>query len=229
MNGIRVTTLLLALGALAGCQTGARTAIVASTGTVLGIEASQSPVSSSPQATIGFKRAEFTYVPVTPIAPAEPKEVCGTTGEGAAMCINVPNVEYAAPNVLTELYYETVLSNRLYQRMAVGDIAVKQGGAALIFAKGPDGELDAAATDALKAALSLTSTSYGCDASCSTLSAYLESDAVAFDSEKQQALEQCMTDNGLQTGAGRITEFLNLGKFEALRNICIETLEIGEE
>ncbi len=208
-RSLLVPVLVLSLGSLvSSCQT-APDAIVTVTGTVIGIEGSQSPASSSPSATIGYKRAEYAYVPIR-IRNCAPEET------------NCTVTTFETPNVLTELYFKSLLQTQLYQRLAIGETAVGQGGAAIIFARGPDGKVDENAVEVLEATTADPATAYGCEESCEKLTAFWEADATT----NGDLIRQCMSDNGLQTGSGRLGQFINQGKFAAIRQICVARLEL---
>ena len=102
-----------------GCQT-IHPAVVAATGTMFGLELSQNPATQTPQVKLGYNRAEIAIVS---------KE---KYGEDVA-------------NVLMEFNYGGTTGNSLYQRLAVGDQAVKQAGAAAMFLKDANGNLSPAA------------------------------------------------------------------------------------
>lgn len=124
--------------------------VVASTGTVIGVEVSQNPANQTPQAKLGYNRAELAIVPSdrpTCVVKEDSSEVvCGkTTGSAKAVA-----------DVLMELRYGGIFdlgaSSGIYQRLAVGTEAVKQPGATLLFAKGADGNIDEDAAAAVEAA-----------------------------------------------------------------------------
>ena len=115
--------------------------VIASTATVIGVEVSQNPATQAPQAKLGYNRGEFAFVPTNRHAG----ETAGTTREGAR----------DTANVIMELRYGGIFdlgpSSGIYQRLAVGEIAVQQDGAALLFMKNADGQIDPAAARALEA------------------------------------------------------------------------------
>lgn len=121
-------TSIIAVAALlaAGCANVKTPSVISITGTVIGVEISENPVTQLPQAKLGYNRGEFAWVPISP---------GGVT-----------------PNVLHELSYSGIFdlkSAAIYQRMAVGDIAVTQPGAALMFARDSQGNVDAATAAAI--------------------------------------------------------------------------------
>jgi hypothetical protein len=143
------TATVLACLSLGACN-GQEYYVIASTGTVIGVEVSQNPATQAPQAKLGYNRGELAIVPSNrpPCLTDEgqTKVACGQLGEGAR----------DVPDVLMELRYggifDTGPSSGIYQRLAVGKIAVAQPGAALMFARDADGTLDPAAPAALRAA-----------------------------------------------------------------------------
>lgn len=97
-----------------GCTTQGRW--IVATGTLIGVEIAQNPSSQMYQAKLGYQRAELALLPTNNTA-----------------------------NVIMELRYGSIFSlseASIYQRLAVGDIAVAQPGASLMFAKSVSGQLD---------------------------------------------------------------------------------------
>jgi hypothetical protein len=147
-NLLDIATALACLS-LGACN-GQEYYVIASTGTVIGVEVSQNPATQAPQAKLGYNRGELAIVPSNrpPCLTDEGQTTvaCGQLGEGAR----------DVPDVLMELRYggifDTGPSSGIYQRLAVGKIAVAQPGAALMFARDADGTLNPAAPAALRAA-----------------------------------------------------------------------------
>jgi hypothetical protein len=142
VNGGVVPILALTLAvvlALAGC-TPTRHAIVAATGTNIGVDVSQNPATNSPQAKLGYQRVEVAIVPTNRSAA----EAAGDAGGGAS--------EYG--DVLMELRYGGIFdlgeSSGIYQRLAVGTTAVQQPGASLMFARDADGNVSKETEAALR-------------------------------------------------------------------------------
>ena len=128
---------------LQGC-TQQRHAVLALTTTIIGLEVSQNPATQVPQGKLGYNRGELAFVPTNRSA----KDQAGNTAGGAQ----------DSADVLMELRYGGIFdkgaSSGIYQRLAVGKTAVQQDGAAAMFIRDAEGEVDADAKDALKAALS---------------------------------------------------------------------------
>lgn len=127
---MRALILLVSALMLAGCTTSKRH-IVAWTGTTLGFDVSQNPVTQLYQAKFGYGRAEVVFV---------------------------PNAETNVPvtDVVMEVRYHGLLSlagGGLYQRLAIGSEAVRQPGAVLMFAKDANGTLDPAVAQAALASV----------------------------------------------------------------------------
>ena len=135
--------LALVVLATSGCM--GRHAIVAATGTNIGVEVSQNPANQAPYAKLGYQRAEWAVVPTNRSAEKDP----GSAAGGAA----------AHGDVLMELRYggifDTGPSSGIYQRLAVGETAVQQPGASLMFARNADGNIDAATVSALQSVRSI--------------------------------------------------------------------------
>jgi len=122
-----------------GCA--GRHAVLAVTGTVIGVEISQNPQTQMYQAKLGYNRGEVAVVPSNRSAEKEP----GSQGNGAV----------DTPEVVMELKYSGIFSTSggIYQRLAVGRTAVSQPGAAFMFAKDDTGNLDESKARAISLAL----------------------------------------------------------------------------
>lgn len=113
--------------------------VIASTGTVIGVEISQNQTTQSPQAKLGYNRAEFAFVPTNRNSGVD----AGTTKEGAR----------DTANVIMELKYAGIFdlgtASGIYQRLAVGDIAVTTVSADIMMLKNADGTYSAEGIKAL--------------------------------------------------------------------------------
>jgi len=129
-----IIRLLAVLLLLAGCQS-TRYAVLAATGTNIGVEVSQNPATQSPQAKLGYQRSEFAIVPTNRSGDVSSKD---SHGQGA--------VDLA--DVVMELRYGGIFdlgpTSGIYQRLAVGKDGVNQPGASFMFAKDAGGRLDPA-------------------------------------------------------------------------------------
>lgn len=130
---LRIALLVSALIALllTGCTH--RSTLVAGTGTVIGVEIAQNPSTQLYSAKLGYNRAEIAVIP--------------TGKDDASKDASV------TADLIMELRYGSIFSlsdATIYQRLAVGKVAVTQPGAALMFAKGPDGKYDNNAASALR-------------------------------------------------------------------------------
>lgn len=128
-----ITMVATATGLLAGTGcTQTNHHVVASTGTVIGVELGQSAANQSPEAKLGYNRAEVAIV------PSNRSSTDATTPESGAD---------QTAEVMMELRYAGIFStgdnSGIYQRLAVGKEAVKQPGAAFMFARPVNGELSA--------------------------------------------------------------------------------------
>lgn len=124
-----------------GCRS-TRHAVIAATGTTIGVEFAQAPGDGAPEAKLGYHRGELAIVPTNRSAAEDPN----SHGGGAK----------DVTDVIMELRYQDIFSDKagIYQRLAVGSKAVVQPGAAFMFARGADGEgLDAQTADAIAKAL----------------------------------------------------------------------------
>lgn len=119
--------------------------VLASTGTSIGVEVSQNPATQMPQGKLGYNRAELAFVPTNRNGG---KNSTGSVHNGAA----------DSANVLMELRYGGIFdmgaSSGIYQRLAVGTVAVHEPGASVMFAKDAEGELKPGASAAVAQILS---------------------------------------------------------------------------
>jgi hypothetical protein len=133
-----------AVAVIAGCSVqgcaATRYVVLASTGTVIGLEISQNPANQSPQAKLGYNRGELALVP----SDRTEEPASGST-RGSAKDV---------ADVIMEIRYGGIFdwgpTSGIYQRLAVGTTAVKQPGASLMFAKNSSGDLNADAVAAIK-------------------------------------------------------------------------------
>jgi len=117
---MKVIVYLLAVAAVltSGCK-GLQHNILVVTGTTFGISVAENPSTQLYEAKIGYARSEFAFVP-------------GDTNHPGTV-----------PDVLMEIRMENILKGGLvYQRLAVGSLAVSQPGATMLFAKSADGAVD---------------------------------------------------------------------------------------
>lgn len=132
---------------LSSCQT-TPPAVIAVTGTMFGVEISQNPATQSPQAKIGYNRAELALVykngggqtqpgPAPQTPPGQP----GETQPGQARN-TLPGQAGDVPNVLMEFGYGGTSANTIYQRLAIGNTAVTQSVATGMFLKNADGSIN---------------------------------------------------------------------------------------
>jgi hypothetical protein len=122
------------------CGCAGRQAVLAVSGTVIGVEISQNPANQSPQAKLGYNRGEIAIVPTNRSATAE----AGTSLGGAKDIADViMEIRYGG-------IFDTGPSSGIYQRLAVGPTAVIQPGASLMFARDADGNITNETTEALK-------------------------------------------------------------------------------
>lgn len=112
---------LLSLVLLCGCGAIRNGYVVSGTGTILGVQIAENPATQLYEAKFGYARAEVALVP--------------TNG----------------PAVIMELRYSGIFSRSggIYQRLAVGNAAVSQPGAALMFAKDAEGNISSNAVQAI--------------------------------------------------------------------------------
>ena len=125
---------------LAGC-TNTQHQVLAATGTVIGIDISQDPATGAPHAKIGYDRAELAVVPTN-------RSLCAKKKDSAEPICTQLQREGAkdTTDVLMELRFKSNLTFQgdagIYQRLAVGSNAVRQPGAAFMFSKNDNGDID---------------------------------------------------------------------------------------
>jgi hypothetical protein len=121
--------------------------VVAMTGTVIGVDIAQNPATQTPHAKLGYNRGELAFVPTNRRKGAQ----SGASGQNGLIGGGAKD----SANVLMELRYggifDTGRSSGIYQRLAVGDIAVQQDGASAMFIKDADGKVDENAEKAIRA------------------------------------------------------------------------------
>lgn len=124
-----LSLILLAL-TLVGCAT--QNTVLVSTGTTIGVEIAQNPTTGMYQAKLGYNRVEIALVPST---------------------------NRYTPDVITELRYSGIFSqgadSGIYQRMAVGSVAVSQPLAMAMFLKDASGNISSNTAAALKSLASV--------------------------------------------------------------------------
>jgi len=125
---------------LAGCAT-VEHSVIATTGTNIGIELSQNPENKWPILRIGYQRVEHAIVPTNRSAKKKPDE---SFGRGA--------LDHG--EVMMELRYGGLCCKEgyggVYQRLAVGPLAVTHGSAEMMFAKDAKGEIPEQTLEAIK-------------------------------------------------------------------------------
>lgn len=116
-----------------------RHAVIAVTGTNIGVEISQNPANQTPQAKLGYQRSEIAIVPSNRSGDVEP----GSAKGGAA----------DVADVLMELKFNNIFSlgrAGVYQRLAVGTKAVEQS--VFMFARDEKGKIDENTVKAIQSA-----------------------------------------------------------------------------
>ena len=125
--------------------------VIASTGTVIGVEVSQNPATQTPQAKLGYNRAELAIVPSN-------RTTCAIKDDkSAVVCGSAIGNAQETPDVLMELKYSGIFdlgqASGIYQRLAVRRTAVSQPGAAFMFAKDASGTLTSTGIQAVSQTL----------------------------------------------------------------------------
>ncbi|GEM_PF-4204127 len=156
---------LCCFGALfiTGCSSNNGHYVVATSSTLIGIEVAQNPASQIPEGKLGYSRHELALVPTDRMQPdneprSEHYEVTYDAKDRITKEIHQVNSSGISEikgsdkstDVLMELKATGLLSFNasVYQRLAVGENAVKQPGAALMFSRDAEGKTDAEAVKA---------------------------------------------------------------------------------
>lgn len=156
VSKLKVIISILFLSIIYGCAS-SPTSVMVTSATIIGVDVSQNTATQTPSATLGYKRAEFAYVP-TNKELTNSKSVSTNKGlsENDTKSPSIAMDRHAlkesgsgaedSANVLMELRYSGIFSmgdeSGIYQRLAVGNIAVKQQGASILFAKNAKGEIE---------------------------------------------------------------------------------------
>ncbi|NOQ13845.1 MAG: hypothetical protein GQ583_05095 [Methyloprofundus sp.] len=140
---------------ITGCS-GTTNSVIAATGTTIGVEISQNQTTQTPIAILGYKRAEFAYVPTnkhtlnvtkkTESTESNGKKTTTLEGNDVFQSQQITNGAADSANVLMELKYFGIFStgsdSGIYQRLAVGNIAVANKGAEFLFSRDSAGKID---------------------------------------------------------------------------------------
>lgn len=163
--------------------------VIATTATTIGVGISQHPSDGSIDATLGYKRAELAFVPTN----RNGGENAGANQKGAK----------DSANVIMELRYTGIFStgadSGIYQRLAVGDIAVAQDSTAVLFAKKNDGSIDPEAAKALQAVKKVPAPAPDVAATKAQLSTKYKSYKDAGDTTNAAKFDNAAKSNGYAT------------------------------
>ena len=116
-----------------------RHAVIAVTGTNIGLDISQNPANQTPQAKLGYQRSEVAIVPSNRSGGVDPAgtNTYGTGTVGGASDVADVVMELKFSNIFSGIFNPG--SGGIYQRLAVGETAVEQPGAAFMFARDQKG------------------------------------------------------------------------------------------
>ncbi len=222
-TGWRAAAALAAAAALtAGCAEQGYS-VIATSATSIGLEIGQAPATQAPKFVLGYSRAEHAFVPTN--RPSNAKTDDGSDG--------VTGADDSA-DVLMELRYGggagAQIDTSIYQRLAVGETAVRQRGAALLFAKGPDGRIDPQAAQVAARAAGMARSR---DSAEQAVLACISPDGTGIDAAKRDALiaEALATDERLSPGLySRLGAAGTPGAaLDAMRALPVNTLDaLGE-
>lgn len=127
---------------LPGCAT--QTGVIAATGTNVGVDVSEKPQTGDVGIVLGYKRAEFAFVPTNKGVPGTTR----ATKNGKTTTQQVPSMGNGAADtadVLMELSYKGHIKNAsqldggIYQRLAIGSGAVKAKATQVMLSKDATG------------------------------------------------------------------------------------------
>ena len=146
---------ILGGGFTAGCTV--EHSVIASSATSMGLEISQNPASNWPQVKMGYQRAEHAIVPTNRCA--KPRCNKQPTASQTQVASKTQDRTGAAAHgeVIMEVGWGGFCKG-LFQRLAVGETAVKQRGAAVMFLRDRKGEVSPEAASALKNVLRIKET-----------------------------------------------------------------------
>jgi len=135
-NRLIIGLVMLSSWMISSCAANQGYSVIATSATTLGVNVSQEPTSGGMSGTLGYKRGEFAFVPTNRNGG---KGSHGSTNNGAK----------DSANVIMEFQYGGWTEGSIYQRLAIGEEAVKNS--ALMFARNNNGEVDASTRRALQA------------------------------------------------------------------------------
>jgi len=125
-----------AMVALLGACSQQGYSVIAATATTIGVSAGKDASGTGVETVLGYKRAEFAFVPTN----RNGGEDANGSPKGGAK---------DSAEVLMEIRYGGTDSSSIYQRLAVGEKAVSQPGAAMLFIRNANGDVDPEAAQAL--------------------------------------------------------------------------------
>jgi len=133
-----------------GCAA-VRDNVLAITATVIGVQIHQKDQDKTPEVKIGYARTEFAFVPTDhETAPNSKDQEKKGSASGSARNSAEVLMEI---NAQGSIGLGTAYQGGVYQRLAVGQTAVTQPGAAFMMAKNADGKLEKDSADAVSKAL----------------------------------------------------------------------------
>lgn len=183
-HSAKLLVLSMLAGLVSGCRTGSSD-VLAHTSTLIGADISESTQTTLPKLKLGYARDELAIVPTNRRNSA---------GQNSTNALETHYKEGAkdSANVLMEIHASSMIQSltfgaNIYQRLAVGDIAVTQPGAAFMLAKKNDGSLDGGKAQAVSDAISNSRQVFGVkdiDERVAVFDTYR--DALADDQKKKQ-------------------------------------------
>lgn len=188
---------------LAGCAANKEN-VLAVTSTVIGVQIHQKDADKTPELKVGYARSELAFVPTD--KPETTNSPAGSARDSAEVLMEI--------NAQGNVGLGTAYQGGIYQRLAVGPIAVSRPGAAFMMAKDKSGNINTNTTRAISESFKAT---YKSSDKADCITNWLEADAA-----NRETLANWMATNHIQ---GHATFWLNQGD-EPNYNKAIADLQI---
>lgn len=250
VSGVAALSALLALSACTQMTKHSNT-LVFGTDTTIGLKVGQD-ANQIPNLEIGYNRQEAAFVPLLAnTAVGDSRELAPCPGvvdvSGGVQQVTINDCHFRATHSgVDKDSYSTIASFGSETAASIdsngneGEVAVAQyfatgiaaqhlvltGGANIVQAGGDTRAKAEAAADTAEVIATERATAFGCEQSCESIDRWLTDADGNRIAPNANALSQCMEDNGLATGPGRIAEFTFQEKFKPIREICVATLDI---
>jgi hypothetical protein len=216
-------SVLIALAgfSIVGCtQPVLRENVLATTQSVIGVHLSQNPTTQLYEARVGFARNEFFFVPTSKrvVYDASGHEAAGTrdalSGADHHQATPTPNVlaEIMADGAIPGPSGGAAIKVGVYQRLAVGDEAVKQPAAIALFAR-----------DSQTAAAIINSAEFGNDDASDRIRKWADASP-----ENRSKLAEWLLNQPVASNRVRVSRLINAANLADLRQRAVKELSIPE-